>query len=65
MIRIALSWAFYWSGDLVCRTIVNRTLGHWFEWPYRFYSWLMRTALALQGDDPRGPWLPAEPSDSY
>lgn len=54
--RILFSWALYWTGDLVSRTIVNRTLGHYFEWPYRLYSRLMCWACDLQGDNPRGPW---------
>jgi hypothetical protein len=46
----------YWIGDVLSRTIVNRTLGWYFEWPYRLYSCIMVAAFELQGDDPRGPW---------
>jgi hypothetical protein len=57
--RIAASWACYWAGDLVSKT-VEPVLGHWFEWPYRTYNRLMNWADRLQGDDPRGPWSPVE-----
>lgn len=60
MTRVILSWAFYWTGDLV-----SRGMDYW-PWerchPYRFYNWLMGVACTLQGDDPRGPWYPAEPN---
>ena len=61
MIRVGLSWILYWMGDLVFETIVKRTLGHYFEWPYRVYSQLMKWSLDVQGDDPRGPWREPEP----
>jgi hypothetical protein len=57
-LRIGLSWTLYWIGDVVSRAIVHHTLGHYFEWPYRFYNMLMVWACELQGDDPRGPWGP-------
>jgi len=60
LIRVGIAWAMYWVGDLLSKTIVNRALGNYFEWPYRFYNWLMVTASDIQGDDPRGPWGPVE-----
>lgn len=58
LIRVGLSWTLYWTGDLV-----SRVMDYW-PWerchPYRLYSWLMGVACDLQGDDPRGPWYPAE-----
>lgn len=62
--KTILSWALYWTGDVLARTIVNHTLGHYFEWPYRLYSRCMITALNLQGDDPKGPWSPVAGSDN-
>lgn len=53
--RIAIAWVLYLAGDLWCRAAVNRTLGHWFEWPYRVYNRFMVTAFRVQGDGP-GPW---------
>ena len=54
--RIALSWVFYWTGDLVSRVV------HYWPWesfhPYWIYNWLMGVASDLQGDDARGPWYP-------
>ena len=55
--RIILSWACYWIGDGVSRTI-EPLFGKWFEWPYRLYSKFMCWSDNLQDNDPRGPWSP-------
>lgn len=57
--RVALSWMFYYAGDLWERATYSN-LQNWFEWPYRVYQWLMCCAHDLQGDDPRGPWRDAD-----
>lgn len=49
--RLALSWAFYWLGDLVWRSGVDR-----WEWGHGLYSWLMKRSSDLQIGNERGPW---------
>lgn len=54
--RTALSWACYWTGDLVSKTI-EPVFGRWFEWPYRLYSKFILWSDDWQGDG-EGPWSP-------
>jgi hypothetical protein len=53
--REAASWTLYCTGDFISKTIVTRTLGYWFEWPYRLYNLVMVSALDVQGAG-NGPW---------
>lgn len=56
MIRIAASWGLYALGDVWSRVAVERGLGNWFGWPYRWYNSIMTASHLLQGDDKCGPW---------
>ena len=60
MLRVALSWICYGLGHVWWLVAVDRWLGERFEWPYLIYNRLMNWANDLQGDDPRGPWSPAD-----
>ena len=48
----ALSWFFYWLGDLVSRPMDK------FSWLYPIYNRLMRCSVWFQGETDNGPWSP-------
>jgi hypothetical protein len=60
--RTLMAWFYFILGDVASRTL-NPTLGHWFEWPYRLYSWLMGKSIDWQGRGPNGPWSDPPPND--
>lgn len=51
--RKLTAWTLYWIGDKVW-WLENNFFGHFLS-IYRFYNWLMVSALRIQGDG-EGPW---------
>ena len=55
MIKLALSWMFYYIGDITSKCIthhdnaINDRIGY-------MYQWFMMKSFELQGDSTSGPW---------
>ena len=53
MIRIIGAWLLYGMGHVISRPMVRFDR---MAWIYPVYNRLMLASVAVQGDDPRGPW---------
>lgn len=58
ILRWAVAWTLYWTGDLVSRW--NDHDRRFSEPGFALYQWLMLHSANVQGNGP-GPWHPATP----
>ena len=62
--RITISWLMYQCCDIAWHLGAGAWPGHYWEWPYRVYSWFALQSDEWQGDLKGGPWSPVEPEPS-
>lgn len=56
MIRVAISWAYYYAAEIF--DFPTFWLRAHYPWTYRASAHLIRQSIVWQGEDSRGPWQP-------
>lgn len=58
--KIFLSWACYYIGDIACGILELWDNEYWVAFWYPLYNNMMLSSEYFQGDSPKGPWSKTE-----